>query len=43
MPHPERAYFGWLSPDWTQMGQAPRYGDGRIVFDSVVRYVEKRF
>ena len=43
MPHPERAYFGWLSPDWTQMGQTPRYGDGRLVFDSVVMYVEKRF
>jgi len=43
MPHPERAYFGWLTPYWTRLEAPPRYGDGRPVVESVVRYVERRF
>ncbi|MEM2212745.1 MAG: phosphoribosylformylglycinamidine synthase subunit PurQ [Candidatus Nezhaarchaeales archaeon] len=43
MPHPERAYYGWQLPDWTDGGKPPRYGDGWFIFASVVEYVEKRF
>ena len=43
MPHPERAYYGWLTPDWAGEEAPPRYGDGRLVLESVVRYVERRF
>ena len=43
MPHPERAYYGWQNPDWTREEGASKYGDGRLVLESVVRYVERRF
>lgn len=43
MPHPERAYYGWQLPDWTRIGKPPKYGDGRLIFESIVRYVMKKF
>ncbi|MGD2201157.1 MAG: phosphoribosylformylglycinamidine synthase I [Candidatus Bathyarchaeota archaeon] len=43
MPHPERAYYGYLMPEWTKEGSGDGYGDGRIFFESVVNYVEKSF
>lgn len=43
MPHPERAYYGWQLPDWTDGGEPPRHGDGWSIFASVVEYVEKKF
>ncbi|MCX8170768.1 MAG: phosphoribosylformylglycinamidine synthase subunit PurQ [Candidatus Bathyarchaeota archaeon] len=43
MPHPERAYYGWQLPDWTRMGRPPKYGDGKLIFESVVKYVAKKF
>lgn len=43
MPHPERAYYGWQTPEWTRRGAPPEYGDGRLLLESIVRYVEKRF
>lgn len=43
MPHPERAYYGWQLPDWTRMGRPPKYGDGRLIFESIVKYVMKKF
>jgi phosphoribosylformylglycinamidine synthase I len=42
MPHPERAYFGWQTPYWTSEKFIP-YGDGRAFFESVIKYVERRF
>lgn len=41
MPHPERAYFGWQMPDWTLQGEPAAYGDGRVIFESIVDYVKK--
>ncbi len=41
MPHPERAYYGWQLPDWTEKEQMVRYGDGRLVFESMVEYLKK--
>jgi len=43
MPHPERAYYGWQQPDWTRGEGVPLYGDGRLVFESVVEYLTKKF
>ena len=42
MPHPERAYFGWQQPDWTKQ-RLSEYGDGRMIFESVVEYLTKKF
>lgn len=43
MPHPERAYYGWQQSDWTRKGQPDKYGDGRLIFESVVEYLAKKF
>jgi phosphoribosylformylglycinamidine synthase len=43
-PHPERCFFRQLRPDWTRHENGdPQYGDGKVLFDSALRYVEKRF
>lgn len=42
MPHPERAYRGWQQPDWTRKENLPQYGDGKLIFESIVDYLEKR-
>jgi len=42
MPHPERAYYGIQLPDWTAMGKAPRYADGKLIFESMVEYLRGR-
>jgi len=41
MPHPERAYYGWQLPDWTKREHAPKYGDGRLIFESMTEYLTK--
>jgi phosphoribosylformylglycinamidine synthase len=43
MPHPERAYYGYLMPNWTRKGYPDEYGDGRIFFKSIVEYVQNKF
>ena len=42
MPHPERAYYGWQLPDWTRREHAPKYGDGRLIFESITEYLTKK-
>lgn len=43
-PHPERCFFRQLHPDWTRDGgKEAVYGDGKAVFEGVLRYVEGRF
>jgi len=42
MPHPERAFYGWQQPDWTRQRRVPEYGDGRLILESVVKYLEKK-
>lgn len=39
MPHPERAYYGWQLPDWTRFERLPKFGDGRLIFKSVIEYI----
>lgn len=42
MPHPERAYYGYLMPEWTKRREPTVYGDGYPFFESIVGYVEAR-
>ncbi len=43
MPHPERAYYGWQQSDWTRKGELTKYGDGRLIFESVVEHLVRKF
>jgi phosphoribosylformylglycinamidine synthase len=43
MPHPERAFYWWQQPDWTKQKQMPQYGDGKLIFESLVAYLTKKF
>ncbi|MBS7643058.1 phosphoribosylformylglycinamidine synthase subunit PurQ [Candidatus Bathyarchaeota archaeon] len=43
MPHPERAYYSWQLPDWTRRKRVSRYWDGRLIFESMVEYLMKKF
>ena len=41
-PHPERCFFRHLHPDWTRGdGGDPVYGDGKAIFEGVLRHVER--
>jgi len=42
MPHPERALYWWQQPDWTRRKRIPEYGDGKLIFEGLVSYLEKR-
>jgi len=42
MPHPERAYYGWQLPDWTERPKTPKYGDGRQIFKSMIKYLAEK-
>ncbi|MGB9684353.1 MAG: phosphoribosylformylglycinamidine synthase subunit PurQ [Candidatus Bathyarchaeales archaeon] len=43
MPHPERAFYWWQQPDWTRQMLMPQYGDGKLIFESLIEYLEKKF
>jgi len=38
-PHPERAFFGYLHPDWTRGRDPDGPGDGRTIFESALDFV----
>lgn len=42
MPHPERAFCWWQQPDWTRQRRMSEYGDGKLIFESLVSYLEKK-
>jgi phosphoribosylformylglycinamidine synthase len=42
MPHPERALCWWQEPDWTRQEQMPQYGDGKLIFESVIEHLTKK-
>ncbi|MFH0848552.1 MAG: phosphoribosylformylglycinamidine synthase I [archaeon] len=42
MPHPERAFFGYQLPDWTGRKYLQAFGDGRLIFESMVDYIEEK-
>jgi phosphoribosylformylglycinamidine synthase len=43
MPHPERAFYWWQQPDWTRQKQMPEYGDGKLIFESLIEHLTKKF
>jgi phosphoribosylformylglycinamidine synthase I len=43
MPHPEDAYWGYQTPDWTEKQEIPRFGDGAGIFKCMVDYVQNNF
>jgi len=43
MPHPERAFYWWQQPDWTRQKQMPQYGDGKLIFESLIEHITKKF
>lgn len=43
MPHPERVFYRYQHPDWTRTNLNNLDGDGKIVFESVLEYIRKRF
>jgi len=43
MPHPERVFFRHTHPDWYRRRISPVEGDGRIIFDSILQYISRRF
>jgi phosphoribosylformylglycinamidine synthase len=43
MPHPERAYYGWQQSDWTRKDSIEKYGSGRLIFESVIEHIAKKF
>jgi phosphoribosylformylglycinamidine synthase I len=43
MPHPERAFYWWQQPDWTRQKLMLQYGDGKLIFESLIDYLEKCF
>lgn len=42
MPHPERAFYWWQQPDWTRRETKRGYGNGRLIFESMIEYLEKK-
>ncbi len=42
MPHPERSYLGINHPDWYRTDRG-EWGDGKLVFESVVAYTRGKF
>ena len=44
MPHPERVMHSYLHHDWTRKSQIlNKNGDGRVIFESVIDYIKRRF
>ena len=41
MPHPERAMYWWQQPDWTRQQQMLEYGDGKLIFQSIIDKLTK--
>lgn len=42
MPHPERAFYWWQQPNWTGKERMPQYGEGKLIFESIVAHIEKK-
>jgi phosphoribosylformylglycinamidine synthase len=43
MPHPERACYGWQLPEWTKRERVSRDGDGKAIFETMIKYLIKKF
>jgi phosphoribosylformylglycinamidine synthase len=43
MPHPERGFYRWQSPDWTREPALSIYGHGQLIFKNLVLHLQKTF
>src|SRR4030067_754095 len=43
MPPPEAALYWWQQPTWTRQDTMLQYSDGKLIFESVVEYLAKKF
>jgi len=43
MPHPERSFYKYQHPDWVNNNLKSDYGDGRAIFESVLKYISHKF
>jgi len=43
MPHPERTFFKFQHSDWSGKELDDGFGDGKVIFESVLDYICKRF
>lgn len=43
MPHPERVFNPYTNPDWTRRGTKKSRGDGKLLFESALKYLEENF
>jgi phosphoribosylformylglycinamidine synthase len=42
MPHPERAMYWWQQPNWTLKQKMLQYGDGKLIFQSIIDNLVKK-
>jgi phosphoribosylformylglycinamidine synthase len=42
MPHPERAMYWWQQPDFTRQQQMSQFGDGKLIFQSIIDNLTKK-
>lgn len=42
MPHAERAFYWWQQPDWTSQNKMSEFGDGKLIFESLIEYLERK-
>ncbi len=42
MPHPERAFYWWQQPDWTGQQCMAQFGDGKLIFESLLDHLAKK-
>jgi phosphoribosylformylglycinamidine synthase subunit PurQ / glutaminase len=42
MPHPERAVYWWQQPDWTSQPNSLQYGEGKLIFQSIIDKLVKK-
>ncbi len=43
MPHPERAIYSWQLPESSRSSNQKEYGDGMLIFTSVIHHLENNF
>ncbi len=45
MPHPERAFYAFMDPEWSRRARGRRngdaYGDGKMIFEAVLNYLRR--
>jgi len=42
MPHPERAFYWWQQPDWTEQTEMSEFSDGKLLFEGLIDYLERK-